>query len=86
MVKLLSSIFCFTFGHIFYVHFFLPCWQCYDFEAAIAHEIGHVLGFGHPDTAPHENLEQSSNLTNATCASPCSPPRSKRSRQRTLRY
>jgi len=26
-----------------------PCWECYDFEAAAVHEIGHVLGFGHPD-------------------------------------
>jgi len=29
---------------IFYSTIFLPCWECYDFEGAAAHEIGHVLG------------------------------------------
>ena len=26
------------------VNIFLPCWDCYDFEAAGLHEIGHLLG------------------------------------------
>jgi hypothetical protein len=26
-----------------------PCWQCYDFTAVMTHEVGHVLGFAHPD-------------------------------------
>ena len=30
----------------------LPCWDCYDFEAASLHEIGHFLGLGHPDNIP----------------------------------
>ena len=30
----------------------LPCWDCYDFEAATLHEIGHFLGLGHPDNIP----------------------------------
>lgn len=37
---------------IFYGTIFLPCWECYDFEGAAAHEIGHVLGLSHPDRAP----------------------------------
>ena len=27
----------------------LPCWDCYDFEGAATHEVGHVLGLSHPD-------------------------------------
>jgi len=31
---------------------FAPCFDCYDFEAAALHEIGHFLGLGHPDNIP----------------------------------
>ena len=60
-------IFFLIFPPIFYERIFLPCWECYDFEAAVAHEIGHVLGFGHPDTTPAENLVATCTMTNATC-------------------
>lgn len=30
----------------------MPCWDCYDFEAATLHELGHFLGLGHPDNIP----------------------------------
>lgn len=52
---------------IFYERIFLPCWECYDFEAVVAHEVGHVLGFGHPDDKPEANLAAKCAMTNATC-------------------
>ena len=55
---------------VFYDRVFLPCWECFDFEAAVAHEVGHVLGFGHPDEFPANNLVASCALNNATCRTP----------------
>jgi hypothetical protein len=42
-------------GKIFY-----PCFDCYDFEAAALHEIGHFLGLGHHDNIPNNWLAPSS--------------------------
>lgn len=61
-----------TFGPVFYIQFFIPCWNCYDFEATIAHEAGHVLGFGHPNAQPAYNLQVPTEtaMSETTCRAP----------------
>lgn len=63
-------LFFLTFPPVFYERVFLPCWECFDFEAAVAHEAGHVLGFGHPDSTPENNLVPVCAVTNSTCRDP----------------
>ena len=65
-------LFLVIFPPVFYERIFLPCWECYDFEAAMAHETGHVLGFGHPDADPSNNLAAACRITNSTCRDPFS--------------
>ena len=36
---------------LLYAQMVLPCSECLDLRAALAHEAGHVLGLSHPDTA-----------------------------------
>ena len=66
----LLVLFFLIFPLIFYDRIFLPCHECYDFEAAVAHEAGHVLGFGHPDAVPEANIAASCGVSNATCRDP----------------
>ena len=48
---------------LFYQQIFDPCFSCYDFQAAMTHEIGHVLGLGHPDVASTNGLNLEINRT-----------------------
>ena len=45
-----------VFPLVFYIQIYLHCAECHPFEGVLAHEIGHVLGFSHPDDAPNANL------------------------------
>ena len=61
------SLFFMIFIPAFYFRIFLPCWDCYDFEATIAHEVGHVLGFHHPDAEWELNLNANRSMGPNAC-------------------
>ena len=48
-------------------YIFRPCMDCYDFEAAVAHEIGHILGFHHPDVHPERNWNATVPMSSEIC-------------------
>ena len=63
---------------LFFFRVFVPCITCYDFEAAVAHEIGHLLGFDHPDEhwqASYSSSSSSSSSSSINCSSSSSSSR-----------
>jgi len=66
----LMSSFWLIFLPTFYFRIFLPCWDCHDYEATMAHEIGHVLGFTHPNEKPDMNLRATTAMSAAVCGDP----------------
>jgi len=69
---LLLALFWLIFAPVFYFRVFQPCWDCYDFEATVAHEVGHVLGFHHPDALWQLNLN--ANRSMRSCALSATTP------------
>ena len=73
---LLLSLFCLISTPIFYTRVYLPCWECYDFKATMAHEVGHLLGFEHPDQYDKLNLQSDKGGVDAFTAAPTSQQKS----------
>ena len=69
-IPLLLAIFFIIFAPMFYYRIFTPCWECHGFESAIAHEVGHVLGFHHPDVESRHNLKANQRMNATTCSYP----------------
>ena len=56
--SLLCVAFTVIFLPVFHFSVFVPCADCYGFHGVISHEIGHVLGFHHPDEHSNLNLRR----------------------------
>ena len=67
----LLVLFLLIFPLVFYAQIYIPCTSCFSFEGSIAHEIGHVLGFDHPDEYPGANIDGCS-VTPSNCMDPFS--------------
>ena len=67
---LLIAMFIVICAPMFYYRIFIPCWDCHGFEAAIAHEVGHVLGFHHPDQEWRHNLKARYPMNQTSCTTP----------------
>ena len=52
---------------------FMPCWECFDFRATMAHEAGHLLGFEHPDKYDQLNLRALAPMGPSTCVNSLTP-------------
>lgn len=70
MLLLLICIFVLIFVPFFYQFIFIPCVECYDFEATIAHEVGHLLGFQHPDVFTGMGLRAQQPMSADVCDAP----------------
>ena len=54
----------------FYTQLFKPCYDCYDFESAATHEIGHLLGLNHPDEFASHNRMMLAPMGPESCHDP----------------
>ena len=70
VVLLLFALFWAIFAPVFYATVMLPCVECYGFSGTLAHEIGHLLGFHHPDQLASMNLRATSPMDASTCHNP----------------
>ena len=57
MGRLLLALLAVVFCPVFYIDVCLPCVECESFTATAAHELGHMIGFHHPDQFDSLNLK-----------------------------